>query len=343
MLETWVNNWGYCQTATYHKNNLTFREAAYETIKDIRARTNKTLVIPLSGGSDSALAYNITRDLGIEVKTVHQRYWDGDRLINEYESRNVDPDTVDIFQDIDCTPGSEFRTSPWLKELYEVYCPYPYFAGLQCWIKTLDDINPENDFIIYGGNPCVGEINPENNTMKWSRPSAYWIAGHKEFEYAGLLDDNATILYTLFNQTTRDMIKGLNLKGYHDYEGLIKQKIFEHNFPEFNHVLKDPHGFWGNWLWAEDGTTHGIPGGWRELRKEYGPSRGYIIHCSYWSPMDKLDLFYDCIDNNVPIAGEFCPWDWSGLTDYGKEKLQNKIFTDKIEYYPSSKPWSNPF
>ena len=92
MIETWVNNRGFTQTATYHKTKLMFREAAYETLKDIRARTNKTLILPLSGGSDSMLAYNIAKDLGIEVKTIHQRYWDGDRLINEYESTHIDPD-----------------------------------------------------------------------------------------------------------------------------------------------------------------------------------------------------------------------------------------------------------
>jgi len=168
MRELWVNNRGFKQTVTYHKTNLSFREAAYETMEDIRARTNKTLVVPISGGSDSVLIYNIARDLGIEVKTIHQRYWDGDRLINEYESKHLDPDMVDVYQDIDCTAEGEFRTNHWTKETWEDYFPTHWWVGLQGWIREI--LDPDNDFIISGGDGGVLEWDYQNNSIIFCPP-----------------------------------------------------------------------------------------------------------------------------------------------------------------------------
>ena len=347
MIETWVNNRGFTQTATYHKTKLMFREAAYETLKDIKARTNKTLILPLSGGSDGALIYNIAKDLGIEVKTVHQRYWcdevplsgKGDRLINEYENKHIDPDTVDVYQDIDCSPQGEFRTSQWLKDIYEDYYPTHWWVGLQPWITKI--LDPDNDFIIWDGFAGVNEWNYQNNSIKFCGLS--YLAprlGFKEFENAGFICDNPIILYTLFDQTSRDITKKMMRKRCaaagniefephreHSVAPSFKKTLFEHHFPEFDHLLKLPQQ---DWPWPENI--------WR-LRKEYGESRGYVPDHTGWSPMKDLDLFFEYIDNNIPITSQWREWNWN-LSDYGKQKLQYKIFTDKIEYFPASTPQS---
>ena len=78
---------------------------------------------------------------------------------------------------------------------------------------------------------------------------------------------------------------------------------------------------------------------WFKDRSEYGEIRGYIPDHTEFNPIEKLDLFFDCIDKNVPISGEWQEWNWD-LSDYGKEKLQYKIFTDKTEYFPSATPRS---
>jgi len=110
-----------------------------------------------------------------------------------------------------------------------------------------------------------------------------------------------------------------------EFDDNFKKHLFEHHFPEFNHLLKLPQI---NWQWPEDFWS---------LRSEYGDIRGCIPNFTAWNPMEKLDLFFDCIDNNVPISNSWCEWNWD-LSDYGKEKLQYKIFTDKIDYIPSSSP-----
>ena len=153
--EIWLNNKRYQITCYYNKNKLTFREACFETAKDIRARTNKNLVLTISGGSDSMLVYNIFKDLGIDFKTVHQRYWaPGEVLINEYESSNVDPEIVDVYQDIDVV---EFQNSDWLKKI-EAYHPTPWFGQLAGYV--VDVIDKEDSFIVGGHNNVFDEYGP---------------------------------------------------------------------------------------------------------------------------------------------------------------------------------------
>ena len=359
MLETWVNNRGFTQTATYHKTNLTFREAAYETMKDIRARTNKTLIVPISGGSDSVLIYHIAKDLGIEIKTIHQRYWDGDKLINEYESKTVDPDMVDVYQDIDCTAGGELRTSQWIKEVYQDYYPMPWWAAAFPWMRHI--LDPDNDFIISGGQQGVKELNYFDNSISFDSPGIFTFIpiGFRGFEHAAFIGDNPIILYTAFDQTSRNMMR--NMSGPVEHGSVFKKMLFEHNFPEFNHLLKLEQIEWqwpGGPIRSPEGLaksrhpSHGVGleseaeaveptlHHWWQFRSEYGNIRGYIPDFQVWDPMEKLDLFFDCIDNNVPISNSWCEWNWN-LSDYGKEKLQYKIFTDKIEHFPASEPRSS--
>ena len=195
---------------------------------------------------------------------------------------------------------------------------------MQPWITKI--LDPDNDFIIWDGFAGVNEWNYQNNSIKFCGLS--YLAprlGFKEFENAGFICDNPIILYTLFDQTSRDIMK--NMSGNIEFDGAFKKVLFDHHFPEFDHLLKLPQI---DWPWPENI--------WR-LRKKYGKIRGYVPDHTGWQPMNKLDLFFDCIDNNVPISGEWYEWNWD-LSNYGKEKLQYKIFTDKIEYFPSSSPRS---
>jgi len=340
MLEAWLNNQGFKLKITYRKTNLTFREAAYETMKDIRARTNKNLVIPLSGGADSTIVYRVAKDLGIEFKTVHQRYWDGDRLINEYENKFVDPDTVDVYQDIDCSPQGEFRTSQWFKEMWEDWWPSPYWCGLYSWIK--DILDPNNDFIIAGGHSGVKEWNYQDNLIWFNNVGTLMPVGQvgitKEgFESSGFLMDNPIILYAALDRSIMKTMSG-NIKFEHPF----KKTLFEHHFPEFDHLTKiEP----SRWSWpgppnkGGQRSSHPQMFDWFKDRSEYGEIRGYIPDHTEFNPIEKVDLFFDCIDKNVPISGEWEEWNWD-LSDYGKEKLQYKIFTDKTEYFPSATPRS---
>ena len=56
--ERWWNNKRYTIIYRFTKTNLTFREAVFETAKDIRARSNKEIILPLSGGIDSTMMYH---------------------------------------------------------------------------------------------------------------------------------------------------------------------------------------------------------------------------------------------------------------------------------------------
>ena len=86
-------------------------------------------------------------------------------LINEYESRHVDPDIVDIYQDIDV---DDFQKTEWFKKTFVDFCPIPWFAGLQQSI--IFELDKENDFILFaadfiGHDRCLGMINEEDNTV----------------------------------------------------------------------------------------------------------------------------------------------------------------------------------
>ena len=171
------------------------------------------------------------------------------------------------------------------------------------------------------------------------------------FEGAGFVSDNPIILYTLFD---RNIMKNMSddhercqAERYrwsrrlcHDedtqWERPYKNPLYKHHFPEFDHLLKIPQK---DWPWPLVGSEPSGPCDWWSLRSEYGNIRGYVPDNTEFNPIKKLDLFFDCIDNNVPISDNWNEWNWN-LSDYGKEKLQYKIFTDKIEHFPASTPRS---
>jgi len=318
--EFWFNNKRYQNTLWFKKNNLTFREACFETAKDIRARTNKTLVLPISGGADSMLVYNIFKALDIEVKTIHQRYWTKDPfplmegwktpgLINEYESRHVDLDTTDIIQDIDI---EDFQNSDFVKEMVE-YCPAPYFAYLQPYIRLV--LDKENDYVIAGGNIQDVQINIEKNephmpfALGWNM--SQWMA-YRDLDYTQFYSDNSAITYSRARNSPKDIT------------AQPKEMLFKYYFPEYDHTPKMAQSIWPYFKRYKD------------LRQEYGESRGYIVNGTwphYGDPSNDLDVFYEYVDQGHPITatGE---WDRSKCSAYSLENINMLSYT--TEYYPSN-------
>jgi hypothetical protein len=309
--EKWSNSKRYTMMCHFHKNNLTWREALYETVKDIRARTNKTLVLPISGGSDSMLLYHVLKDLNIEVKTIHQRYWTKDPfplmegfktpgLINEYESRHVDPEIIDVYQDIDV---NDFQKTEWFKKRYIDYCPMPWFAGLVPYLTVA--LDQENDFILFAAD-FIGygvSFNEEDNTVDFNirmGDNMEYTIGLDGYEYSAVLSDNATITYCRFRNTPKDI--------------LCREKIdrFEYFFPEIDHLPKFHQREWPVFIDL--------------LNKRSDYRNEWVAHQTYFDPTGDLDFFNHCVDDGYPLISSR---DWYN-------PLNLKVFSDKTEYHTST-------
>ena len=322
--ETWYNNKQYTMMYRFHKNNLTWREALYETAKDIRARTNKTLVLPISGGADSMLLYHVVKDLNIEVKTIHQRYWsrepyyeqwttpDGTEwngweksgLINEYESKHVDPDIVDIYQDIDV---DDFQKTEWFKKRYIDYCPVPWFAGLQPAI--IFELDKENDFILFAadfiGHDRPTPINEEDNTIYFDvsmGTNMSWTAGLEGFNYTSVFNDNSIIQHCRFRNTPKDILQADD-----------KFPFLEYHFPEIDHLPKFYHREWPVFIDLLNKRS--------DYRK-----KEWVAHMTRFDPTADLDFFNHCVDDGHPLISSY---EWHN-------PLNLKVFSDKTEYHTST-------
>jgi len=330
--EAWINRQGYQYTLWFKKNNLTFREALYETAKDVRARTNKTLVLPISGGADSMILYHVFKDLNIEVKTIHQRYWsrepyreqwttpDGTEwngwetsgLINEYESRYVDLDTVDIVQDI---VVEDLRESEWFKKMWVEYCPIPWMGALQPYLTTA--LDKENDFIVSASNG-TGPAHPNgvdyHNEWKFKHSGTTYCWGlfYEGFDYTGMFNDNATLAYSRYRSTPDELMVP------------NKEPFLEYHFPEIDILPKFRHG---NMPVFRD---------FPEFRQEYGESRGYLFHNTYpyyGPPSDNKEAFFEYMDQGRPMTA-VGDWNRNKCSEYGLENV--KMLSNEIKYFSSS-------
>ena len=338
--ERWWNNKRYTIIYRFTKTNLTFREAVFETAKDIRARSNKEIILPLSGGIDSTMMYHVFKDLGIEFKTIHQRYWTKSihplmdekfgykwktpGLINEYESRNVDLDTVDILQDIQV---EDFIETKWFKDMWIKKYPVPWFAGLQTYIRFL--LNPETDIVVGGfeglwrsttpdyhkGVLWNDDDNPPGPTFLPLGTGTPWTVGLYDFDYAGFNNDNGLMLYTRYRNTPDSIMKGTRLD------------FFNYHFPE----LKD--------RFIPKFKQEGWPlfSNWKDGRKKYGDSGGAIFHVTYpfFGVEHSLDEFFDLMDSGTPMIATG-QWNRDMCSAYSIENIN--MLSDETEYHAASRP-----
>ena len=306
--ECWVDSKRYQSTLWFNKNNLTYKEACFETAKDIRARTNKTLVLPLSGGADSQIVYNIFKELGIEFKTIHQRYWKDSIFINEVESKLLDHDTVDEYQDINV---DEFQNSDWYKNVIN-HCPLIWMGCLVSYSTTKMD--QENDLLISGAGALILEWGSIADLEK-NKPNLYGIgdmvlAGvtHRGYNFIHFFNDNAIIHYSRFRNMPRHVM------------GLDKHYFLRYHFPDWEIVEKQDH-----WQMPY----------FKTFRNEANNiTMGYIANHTfpyYGELQNNLDVFFEYMDSGHPMTavGE---WDRSrceGLNDVS-------ILSDTTEYYAAA-------
>ena len=113
------------------------------------------------------------------------------------------------------TAQGEFRTSQWVKETWEDYFPTHWYVGLQSWVREI--LDPNNDLIIYGGAGGVERWDYQNNSIVFDGPGTNHFSpvGYRGFEHAAFLCDNPIILYTLFDQTSRSMMKNISISEEH--------------------------------------------------------------------------------------------------------------------------------
>lgn len=207
-----------------------FREALFETCKQIRQDTNKDIVITLSGGSDSTLVKWCFDYLGIETKTIHQRYWHGDTLINESESACIEH--ADIYQDIDMV---KFQYTPWYQEKFVNYVPITAHLAVQMYVETV--LNPETDFIVVCGIPpgiykFRDDVDP---VYAWVGAWGCRKLALARYESCGIFHYSPMISSSWFDSLFKKQVSQVR-KGV--WENQFKKTFYDFHFPEIDHLPK---------------------------------------------------------------------------------------------------------
>lgn len=220
----------------FQKTNLSFREALYQTCREIRLKTKKDLVLPISGGSDSMLVSHVLKDLNIDAKRIHQRYYYRGELLNGTESANVTE--VDEYQDIDV---EEFQSFSWYQKTFVESFPTPVYMALQPYIKFA--CKADKEFILLARTPLsIFKFSDKKESYFSYNPQLlYGAVGLKGFDFADVFNENPQIMYSFFDDLYRQQVKEQSSMSW---ESQFKKLYYEHHFPEIEHMQKSEIFTW---------------------------------------------------------------------------------------------------
>ncbi len=227
-----------------------FRESLFETCLAIRANTNKDIVIPLSGGSDSMLVKWVFDQLGIKTRTIHQRYYHDNQLINKSESQYVED--ADIYQDINVV---DFEHSDWYQSKFVNFVPIPVHLALQSYVDVV--LNPETDYVVVCGTP------PGIYKFKYdSEPVYAWVStlgsrsiGLSRYEWCSIFNHDKYIGSSWFDSLFKNQVTKVK-KGV--WENQFKKQFYDFHFPEIDHLQKTWIPTWSYFKQLTIERTRGI-------------------------------------------------------------------------------------
>ena len=210
------------------ETELSFRDAFLQTIEHIRNKTDKELVLCLSGGADSQLVKWGFDYLGIKIRSRHLRYlWNG-CYINWQEGRYLPDDTE--FVDIDV---HEFQKSELFQDRFVKEFPQNVHSALQCDMRC----NPETDYLVTGGYPVSIYKFDFREDKRWvfNAANAWKTIGFREYENTGTFLNNGYITYALHDDLHKKLAR--EMEGTGKWDGECKHHFYKHHFPELDERL----------------------------------------------------------------------------------------------------------
>ena len=219
---------------TFIENELSFREMFFETLKDIRNKTDKELVLCYSGGADSVLVKWGLDYLEIPHRVMHQRYLRQGMYCNWEEAGRVPEETEFIDINVEDYMKSKFFQKNYVKDF-----PTSVHSSIQCELNQTYD--PNDIFLVSCSSPYNIYKFGWRNDKRWSFcASNLWkTIGFKDFDYTGVFYDNASICYSLFDDLYKDQVRNQLETGKWEY--WFKHIFFEHHFPECAELIKQKY------------------------------------------------------------------------------------------------------
>ena len=287
----------------YEQTDMSFRDACFMTAEKIRERTDKRIVIPVSGGADSALISYIFDKAGIETTKIHQKYKFRNRTLNQTESSQLTHTRIipNIYQNVDVV---KFVKSDFYQDLFIKQFPLMSYAATQAEIINHPDIDRERDYIIWGtGIPLMGRFTPHSplqcyeQSIRRFRRIATLQNGFEDTEF---FEDNPIILSAIYCPFFK---RQMNMWNEHttlydiEWRNYCKKDYYSHYFPEIGDWFMDKKSHQRDWYWfsREDishRTNHYIN---MKTGETYFSSPNRTINTWY------LDDVYDVLKNDRPV------------------------------------------
>jgi len=298
-----INEKGFHFMQRFEKTKMTFREACFDTALRLRERTNKRLVVPISGGSDSAIIAYVFDKLNIEHVKINQVYQFRHNILNHEEMHNLKhnmPFTCQYVQQVDVV---KFAKSDFYQNIFQDMFPVQVFGSIQLNLINHEMIDPKNDFIVWGtGIPVI-------NRYVENYPIQYYEQGSRRFRRLGctvlgietteFFEENPIINAAWYDDLMKEQLDMWFDSGIynHSWDKILKAIYLVKHFPELDRWLLPKKSSQEKWNWFDreilnHKTNHYLNMG---TGKTYFSSPyGTFNSC-------KVDDIYDIVNNDRSI------------------------------------------
>ena len=252
-----INEKGFHWMQRFEKTKMTFREACFDAALRLRERTNKRLVLPVSGGCDSAIIAYVFDKLEIEHIKIHQVYQFRNNILNHFESTNLrecQNFVPEIIQNVNVV---EFAKSDYYQNTFIDMFPCPVYATSETALLSHESIDPENDFIVWGtGVPVINRymenspIQGFEQGLRRFRSLGCHVIGIENTEF---FEDNPIIHASWYDDVLREQLDMWYESDIvnHSWDKIMKNIYFFHHFPELDRWMPRQKSSQEQWKWFD--------------------------------------------------------------------------------------------